>query len=170
MSERTALYRLFAADGTLLYVGIAKRFGRRWEQHARVQPWWPHVDYQTVHWRPSRETAALEEKRAIEEERPVYNIAGSPWLGGVKDDGTGFYVVPKPSPDLPPATASARAAYDEAYRDLIAAIRSDLEAGATVTDVAEAATWSREYINQIRDGKAGDSPPKRRTTDRRSGL
>jgi hypothetical protein len=74
-----------------------------------------------------------------------------------------------PVPRVPPeATASARAAYDEAYRRLIEAIRSDLEAGATVTDVAEAATWSREYINQIRDGKAGDTPPKRRTTDRRS--
>lgn len=74
-----------------------------------------------------------------------------------------------PVPRVPPeATARARAAYDEAYRKLIAAIRADLEAGATVTDVADAATWSREYINQIRDGKAGSSPPKRRTTDRRS--
>lgn len=74
-----------------------------------------------------------------------------------------------PVPRVPPtATARARRLYDKAYKELIAAIRADLEAGATVTDVAEAATWSREYINQVRDGKAGDTPPKRRTTDRRS--
>lgn len=74
-----------------------------------------------------------------------------------------------PVPRIPPqATARARARYDKAYEDLIAAIRADLEAGASVTDVASAAEWSREYIGQIRDGKAGDTPPKRRTTDRRS--
>lgn len=74
-----------------------------------------------------------------------------------------------PVPRVPPeATARARARYDKAYKELIAAIRADLEAGATVTDVADKAKWSREYINQIRDGKAGDTPPKRRTTDRRS--
>ena len=66
MSERTAVYRLFAADDTLLYVGVAKRFGTRWEQHARAQPWWPHVDHQTVYWHPSRESALLVEKAAIE--------------------------------------------------------------------------------------------------------
>ncbi len=99
MSERTAVYRLFAADDTLLYVGVAKRFGTRWEQHAKAQPWWPHVDHQTVYWYPSREDALLIEKAAIDAEMPVYNIAGSPWRGGFKDDGTGFYVQPKPAPE-----------------------------------------------------------------------
>lgn len=98
MSERTAVYRLYSAEDVLLYVGVAKRFGTRWEQHARVQPWWHHVDHQTVHWLPSREDALLAEKIAMDIEQPVYNIAGSPWRGGVKDDGTGFYVAPKPPP------------------------------------------------------------------------
>lgn len=96
MAERTAVYRLYAADDTLLYVGVAKRFGTRWDRHARAQPWWAHVDHQSVYWYPTREDALLIERRAIEAERPVYNIAGSPWVGGVRDDGTGFYVVPKP--------------------------------------------------------------------------
>jgi predicted GIY-YIG superfamily endonuclease len=93
---RTAVYRLYAADDTHLYVGIAKSFGRRWEQHARLQPWWGHVDHQSVYWYPSREEARLVEKRAMEEERPVYNKQGSPWVGGVLDDGTGFWVLPRP--------------------------------------------------------------------------
>jgi tRNA(His) guanylyltransferase len=95
VTVRTAVYRLFAADNTLLYVGVAEQFGVRWEQHSKLQPWWEHVDHQTVHWYPNRGEAEATEKRAVIEEKPAYNIAGSPWEGGRLHDGTGFYVVPK---------------------------------------------------------------------------
>lgn len=95
MAERTSVYRLYGADDQLLYVGIAKRFGSRWEQHAKEQPWWDQVDHQTVNWFASREDALLAEKRAIHEEMPVYNKRDSPWEAVAKDDGTGFYVIPK---------------------------------------------------------------------------
>lgn len=103
MSERTAVYRMFDTLGALLYVGVAKSFGTRWTSHARVQSWWGDVQRQTVDWHPSREDALLEEKRAIHAEMPIHNIAGSPWEKRVKDDGTGFYVVPKalPTPKTP---------------------------------------------------------------------
>ena len=59
--------------------------------------------------------------------------------------------------------ARARARYDRAYAALIGTIREELAAKAvTVTEAADQAKWSREYIGQIRDGKAGDDPPKRR--------
>jgi len=59
--------------------------------------------------------------------------------------------------------ALARARYDRAYTALIAAIREELAVKAvSVTEAAHQAKWSREYIGQIRDGTAGDSPPKRR--------
>jgi hypothetical protein len=59
--------------------------------------------------------------------------------------------------------ARARAAYDRAYATLIKAIREDVTAKVvTVKEAAEQAKWSREYIGQIRDGTAGDTPPKRR--------
>jgi hypothetical protein len=59
--------------------------------------------------------------------------------------------------------AVARARYDRAYAALISTIREEL-AGKVVTvkDAAAQAQWSREYIAQIRDGTAGDTPPKRR--------
>lgn len=67
---------------------------------------------------------------------------------------------PKPSQRI----ARARRAYDRAYRLLIAAIREELaEDAVTVTEAGKQAQWSREYIGQIRDEKAGSSPPKRRT-------
>lgn len=60
--------------------------------------------------------------------------------------------------------ATARARYDRAYDALISAIREELAAKAiTITDASEQAKWSREYITQIRDGTAGDTPPKRRS-------
>lgn len=59
--------------------------------------------------------------------------------------------------------ARARAQYDRAYAALIQAIREDVDAKVvTVTEAADQAGWSREYIGQIRAGEAGDAPPKHR--------
>ena len=78
MSERTALYRMFDREGTLLYVGITNNFGRRWARHAATQPWYPDVQRQTVDWYPSREDAEREEVDAIKAEVPKYNTMHSP--------------------------------------------------------------------------------------------
>jgi predicted GIY-YIG superfamily endonuclease len=39
VSERTAVYRVFDMADALLYIGVAKNFGRRWEHHEHHQPW-----------------------------------------------------------------------------------------------------------------------------------
>jgi hypothetical protein len=65
-------------------------------------------------------------------------------------------------------SARARAQYDRAYADLIESIKADLADGVQVKDVAEAVRWSRQYVTDVRDGKAGDAPPRMRTTDRRT--
>lgn len=99
MTERTAVYRLYDAKRTLLYVGISNDFGRRWKQHADIQPWWPDVDYQTVHWHPSREAALIAEKAAIAAERPAHNVHHVPKTGLVQDELTGFPVPGQRRPD-----------------------------------------------------------------------
>jgi hypothetical protein len=76
-NEPTALYRLFDAGSTLLYVGISNNFGQRWVQHAAEQVWWPEVKRQTVDWCSSRTEAAMLEKEAIKAESPKYNFAHS---------------------------------------------------------------------------------------------
>lgn len=72
--RRTALYRMFAADDTLLYIGIAYSFGGRWAREAATAPWYPEVQRQTVDWHPARELAAAAEVAAIKAERPKYNV------------------------------------------------------------------------------------------------
>lgn len=78
--SRTALYRLFGHDGTLLYVGIASNPRLRWKQHARAATWWDQVDpgRTRVEWYPSRASARSAETVAIMSEVPSYNVAGSP--------------------------------------------------------------------------------------------
>jgi transcriptional regulator with XRE-family HTH domain/predicted GIY-YIG superfamily endonuclease len=71
---RTALYRIYGDDELLLYVGIAKDFGKRWKQHAARQPWWDQVKRQTVVWYDTREEALTEEALAIQAGQPKYNL------------------------------------------------------------------------------------------------
>ena len=61
--------------------------------------------------------------------------------------------------------ARARARYDRAYADLVAAIREETAARAvSVSEASRQSGWSREYIGQIRAGAAGGNPPKHRNT------
>ena len=77
-TERTALYRLLASNGRLLYVGISSNPDFRWGTHSNKQPWWSEVADRKVEWFPHREAAAAAEVEAIREERPLYNKQHSP--------------------------------------------------------------------------------------------
>jgi hypothetical protein len=72
-TERTALYRLLAANGRLLYVGISNNPDFRWGTHSNKQPWWDEVADRKIEWLDSREAASTAEVKAIKEERPLYN-------------------------------------------------------------------------------------------------
>lgn len=75
MAHRTALYRFFAADGSLLYVGITFDPDARQRQHERTaaMTWWPLQARRTVEWFDSRPAAEAAEKQAIKQERPRFN-------------------------------------------------------------------------------------------------
>lgn len=74
-SRRTALYRLFDAQGVLLYVGIAFDPEARWKDHVR-KPWWPLVATKTVEWHETRLLALDAEADIVVSERPLYNVLG----------------------------------------------------------------------------------------------
>jgi predicted GIY-YIG superfamily endonuclease len=77
--ERTALYRLYDADGRLLYIGITNDPNRRWAQHARSSRWWPKVVTKKIEWLQSRSASLAAEKVEIERLNPPYNRAWNTW-------------------------------------------------------------------------------------------
>ena len=69
----TVLYRHFAADGTLLYVGIAVDEKARWRLHRRESPWACFVARVEREVMPTRDAAEAAEREAVRAERPIYN-------------------------------------------------------------------------------------------------
>jgi hypothetical protein len=70
----TTLYRLYAADDELLYVGIAGNPSRRFQDHAGSKSWWRRVvTIQCEHFR-SRRHAERAEQAAIFTEQPRWNV------------------------------------------------------------------------------------------------
>lgn len=69
----TTVYRAYAADGTLLYVGCTDHREKRISAHAKGSPWFAAVDRWTFEEYPTREEALRVETAAIRAERPVHN-------------------------------------------------------------------------------------------------
>ena len=75
MSQPTALYRHFGADGALLYVGVSLSPMSRLEQHMGGAAWARGIATVSVEWLDTREAALERERVAIAEERPRHNVA-----------------------------------------------------------------------------------------------
>jgi predicted GIY-YIG superfamily endonuclease len=70
----TALYRLYDAADSLLYVGITSNPRARFTQHAIYKPWWSEVANTAVSWLMcTRQEALAVEAAAIRNERPIHN-------------------------------------------------------------------------------------------------
>ncbi|MFL1904788.1 GIY-YIG nuclease family protein [Streptomyces tauricus] len=80
--RETAVYRLYDADGTLLYVGISYDVKIRFADHKANKDWWPSVATEDVRWFPGRDEAWAEEQRVIHEEHPRWNVASVRWVRG----------------------------------------------------------------------------------------
>jgi hypothetical protein len=72
---RTALYRHFAADGALLYVGISAFPTERAHQHNCRAHWATSIARIEVDHFDTREDAIAAERLAIATERPLHNVA-----------------------------------------------------------------------------------------------
>lgn len=66
-------YRLWGADGALVYVGISADVYSRIRQHEKTD-WWPHVARLSVRRHNNRNEAALAEHTDWAAHRPVGNI------------------------------------------------------------------------------------------------
>lgn len=76
-SRRAAVYRLYGAEGALLYIGSAYDPKQRSKKH-RDKDWWPQVVRRDDEWHPTREAAYVAETEAIAQLRPPGNRIGGP--------------------------------------------------------------------------------------------
>ena len=70
---KTSLYRHFAEDGELLYIGISVSFLSRLGQHEKHSPWFDRIYSVTVEHFDTREEALKAERDAIKSESPTHN-------------------------------------------------------------------------------------------------
>lgn len=160
-ARRTSLYRYFACDETLLYIGIAYDPDARAKQHAATKSWWANVDHSRtlVVWFDDRESAASAELAAIRNERPLHNIVTSDENGCAKflpqSSGWTWAGARHPwTPDtateaqlrLREAVAVAARKAQEADDALLAAVQAAHEAGVPMDDLAEQAGHSRATL------------------------
>lgn len=155
MSERPAVYRLYDAAGDLLYIGLTYRKpSHRWREHRATKPWWPQVARKDVAFFDRLELAAAEERRAILAESPRHNAARwapSP-VSSEKTRG-----VPPTEAQIAARLADladARREYDAARVRLSGSIQAALDdPRISISAIACAAKFTREYIAKIRDGR-----------------
>lgn len=67
------LYRIFGADGSLLYVGATMNPASRLQTHAKLQPWWEEASTIKLEHFASYEALIEAESEAIRTENPKYN-------------------------------------------------------------------------------------------------
>jgi len=82
MTLPTALYRLYDADGELLYIGTSCDPRARMVNH-RTRAWWPLVSERRDEWHQDRDSARAAERAAIQAERPRYNVADTPLVHAI---------------------------------------------------------------------------------------
>lgn len=68
------VYRAFAHDGTLLYVGQTVNVRRRLSAHKGSSTWWPYMVRNTIVEYPNRSAALIAEYDAILTESPRHNF------------------------------------------------------------------------------------------------
>lgn len=71
------VYRHFDVDGNLLYVGCTSNLKARKSQHRAVSKWWPVIDRIETEGPMIQRDALDAERKAIEDERPGYNVRHS---------------------------------------------------------------------------------------------
>lgn len=101
--QQHTVYQYFAADGTLLYIGMTVDFTQRDEQHRYRAPWYPQAARHELEALPTRESARTRETVLIRERYPVHNRVHQP---GKRPEG----FLPDPAVRIAATTSQERAA------------------------------------------------------------
>jgi hypothetical protein len=72
------VYRCYAEDGRLLYVGITSNGIKRFRRHGNERDWWPDTARIEIEHFESRKETEDRERELIRELKPPYNTRGKP--------------------------------------------------------------------------------------------
>lgn len=75
--DDVAVYRLYDAAGSLLYIGASKDPVHRWSDEHRHAPWWSEVAAYEWTRHPSRAEARSVEQEALRAKPGKYNVHGT---------------------------------------------------------------------------------------------
>lgn len=135
---RTALYRVFNRAGGLLYIGISHNPDVRLGQHSQTKDWWSEVHERRIERFDARSDAETAERRAIEGERPIWNLR---------------HAVYEPADDEAARLYARRKRHHDALVELDTPVREqaarDLLAGATPGQLAKLTGLSDEFFRRI---------------------
>ena len=84
--EPSAVYRMYDAAGTLLYVGATSRLPMRVSEHGNQKPWFTSVDRIMVEHFPDRASALAAEADAQKRERPLHDSQYGPGVPSRKEN------------------------------------------------------------------------------------
>lgn len=73
VNQRTCVYRAYIGDH-LAYIGLSLNPDGRFAAHSWRKPWWKQVTRIEMQWFEGREAAKTEERAAIANEAPLYNV------------------------------------------------------------------------------------------------
>jgi len=74
--RKSILYRAYAANGRLLYVGVTYCWTARKSQHKKADKWFREMNRVEFCEHDSRHEAELAEYAAIKNESPMFNVVG----------------------------------------------------------------------------------------------
>ena len=150
MTEPTALYRLYDAEVALLYAGITANPWERLRQHATTKSWWPCVQHATVSWYSDREHADMAETMAIAIEKPMHNVAKR-YAPAAEID---FDLTAPPRPDHLPTAERGGGDFDEAMREVEAAMDAFAATARTTRAPAETFACATELVDMASEIQA----------------
>lgn len=127
------VYRLYDAQGALLYVGSTVDVRRRMGEHALAKPWWGDVAEVTTEVCPSVAVALATEAEAIRAEQPRYNVTGT---GGLTDEDRDELV-------------AAASLIEQTRSELHEVIRRAVSNGASAREVAAEVGLSHTWVRKL---------------------